>query len=64
MYSDTGVHMLVPLKDSLQSFEIQVKQSVDCLAGLLNNDDTMLDLLLTEQAAAEKSGSKVDFDRQ
>ena len=64
VYSDTGVHLLVPLKDSLQSFEIQVKQSVECLATLLNNDDAMLDLLLTEQAAAEKRGSQVDFERQ
>lgn len=64
VYSDTGVHLLVPLKDSLQAFEIQVKQSVDCLASLLNNDDTMLDLLLTEQAEAEKSGLEVDYDRQ
>lgn len=64
LYSDTGVHQLVPLKDSLQSFEIQVRQSVDCLAGLLNDDETMLDMLLTEQAAAQKSGSSVDFKRQ
>lgn len=64
VYSDTGVHLLVPLKDSLQAFEIQVRQSVDCLASLLNNDETMLDLLLTEQAAAEQTGSEVDFERQ
>ena len=64
LYSDTGVHQLVPLKDSLQSFEIQVRQSVDCLASLLNDDETMLELLLTEQAAAIKSGSLVDYKRQ
>lgn len=64
IYSDTGVHQLVPLKDSLQSFEIQVRQSVDCLASLLNDDNMMLDLLLTEQAAADKSGKDVDFERQ
>lgn len=65
VYSDTaGVHQLVPIKDSLQSFEIQVKQSVDTLASLLNNDDMMLDLLLTEQAVADKSGGSVDFERQ
>jgi len=63
LYSDTGVHQLVPLKDSLQSFEIQVKQSVDCLADLLNDDETMLDMLLKEQAAAKISGSVVDFKR-
>ena len=64
VYSDTGVHELVPLQDSLYSFEIQVKQSVDCLASLLNNDETMLDLLLTEQAAADKTGSIVAHERQ
>ena len=64
LYSDTGVHQLVPLKDSLQSFEIQVRQSVDCLASLLNNDETMLDMLLTEQAAAKKNRSLVDHKRQ
>jgi hypothetical protein len=63
VYSDTGVHQLVPLKDSLQSFEIQVKQSLDCLTGLLNNDDEMLSLLLTEQAAASKAGSQIEFAR-
>lgn len=64
VYSDTGVHALVPLQDSLRSFEIQVRQSVDCLTSLLNNDETMLDLLVTEQAAASESGSEVDFSRQ
>jgi magnesium transporter len=63
VYSDTGVHQLVPLKDSLQSFEIQVKQSLDCLTGLLNSDDDMLDLLLTEQAEAELTGGQVDYSR-
>jgi magnesium transporter len=63
VYSDTGVHQLVPLKDALQSFEIQVKQSLDCLTELLNNDESMLDLLLTEQAEAAKTGGQVDYMR-
>lgn len=63
VYSDTGVHQLVPLKDSLQSFEIQVKQALDCLTELLNNDQDMLDLLLTEQADAARTGKPVDFLR-
>ena len=63
VYSDTGVHQLVPLKDSLQSFEIQVKQSLECLTHLLNNDDEMLELLLTEQEEAHKSGETVAFSR-
>ena len=63
IYSDTGVHLLVPLKDSLKSFDIQVKQSLDCVTELLNNDDEMLDLLLTEQASAHKTGGQVEFAR-
>ena len=63
VYSEIGVHQLVPLKETLQSFEIQVKQSVDCLASLLDNDDAMLDLLLSEQKVAQKAGREVDFIR-
>jgi magnesium transporter len=63
VYSDTGVHQLVPLKDSLQSYEMQVKQSLECLTGLLNNDSEMLALLLTEKADASKRGGKVEFAR-
>lgn len=60
---DTGVHQLGPLKDALQSFDIQVRQSQECLEDLLNNDDEMLDLLLTERQAADQSGRPVDFER-
>jgi magnesium transporter len=63
VYSDTGVHQLVPLKDSLQSFEISVKQNLECLTELLNNDQEMLDILLTEQAAAKAAGTTIDFSR-
>jgi hypothetical protein len=63
VFSDAGVHQLVPLKDSLQSFELQVKQSLECLTSLLNDDDLMLDLLLTEQAEAHKRGEEVAFER-
>jgi magnesium transporter len=60
---DTGVHQLGPLKDALQSFDLQVRQSQECLEDLLNNDDEMLDLLLTERQAADRSGRPVDFER-
>ena len=60
---DAGVHQLVPLKDALQSFEIQVKQSQECLEDLLNHDDEMLALLLTEQNAADQTGGSVEFAR-
>ena len=35
VYSDTGVHQLVPLKDSLQSFEMHVKQCLECLVSII-----------------------------
>jgi Mg2+ and Co2+ transporter CorA len=63
VYSDTGVHQLVPLKDSLQSFEMDVKQCLDCLTHLLADDHEMLALLLTEQANAKETGQIVAFDR-
>lgn len=63
VFSDSGVHQLVPLKDSLQSFELQVKQSLECLTSILNDDEIMLDLLLTEQADARSQGVEVAFER-
>jgi hypothetical protein len=63
VYSDSGVHQLVPLKDSLQSFELQVKQALQCLTDLLEDDEQMLSLLLTEQAQAIATGVAVNFAR-
>lgn len=63
VFSDAGVHQLVPIKDSLQSFEIHVKQSLECLTTLLNNDEDMLRLLLTERKQAEARGEQVSHDR-
>jgi Mg2+ and Co2+ transporter CorA len=63
VYSDTGVHQLVPLKDSLQAFEIQVRQCLDCLTAILNDDEQMLNLLLSEHAQAKKAGKQVEFSR-
>ena len=63
VFSDSGVHQLVPIKDSLQSFEIHVKQSLECLTNLLSNDDDMLELLLTEQAEADTKGEVLSHER-
>jgi hypothetical protein len=60
---DAVVHQLAPLKDALQSFEIEVRQSHECLEDLLNHDDEMLALLLTEQNAADETGNEVEFSR-
>ena len=43
------VHQMAPLIEQLKSFEIFVTQAHDCLMGLINDDDAMLELLLTEQ---------------
>jgi hypothetical protein len=55
-FTDAGVHPLVPIKDSLQSLKIHVKQSLECLTTLLNNNGDMLWLLLTEQRQVEPIG--------
>jgi hypothetical protein len=63
VFSDAGDYQLVPLKDFLQSFELQVLQSLQCLTSLLDNHELMLDLLLTEQSDARQKGTEVDFER-
>jgi hypothetical protein len=63
VFSESGVHQLVPLKDALQGFELQLTQSLDCLTSILNDDKLMLDLLLTEQAEARSQGVQVEFSR-
>jgi Mg2+ and Co2+ transporter CorA len=63
VFSDQGVHQLVPLKDALQSFELQVKKALTCLEGLLNDDEEMLNLLVTEQATSRETGVPVDLER-
>jgi magnesium transporter len=63
VFSEIGVHQLVPLKDSLQGFELQVNQCLECLTHLLNNDEDMLALLITEQEIAKREGTMVEFDR-
>ena len=46
------VHQMAPLIEQLKSFEIFVTQAHDCLMGLINDDEAMLELLLTEQEGA------------
>jgi EF-hand domain pair len=63
VFSDSGVHLLVPLKDSLQGFEMHVKQCLECLTELLNNEDDLLSLLITEHEIAHQRGLHVDKSR-
>jgi len=57
------VHHLIPLKDTLQELEIEVKQSLKCLTDFLNDDQELLSLLLTETAAANQRGVPLDISR-
>ena len=60
MHAEHNMHRLVPLKDSLQSFEGDINGAIKCLEDLLDNDDDMVDLLLTEKFTASKQGNSVD----
>jgi len=63
LLTDDDYTSLVPLKNAIQSFEMKVRKSLDCLTELLNDDEEMLALLLTEQAEAQRTGKQVDFSR-
>eukprot|EP00536_Pseudo-nitzschia_multiseries_P007428 jgi/Psemu1/287114/fgenesh1_pg.175_\ len=57
------IHQMAPLKEQLQSFEIFVTQAYECVTELLNDDEAMLQLLLTEKEEARQSNTTVDFQR-
>eukprot|EP00573_Skeletonema_grethae_P000237 CAMPEP_0201686606 /NCGR_PEP_ID=MMETSP0578-20130828/987_1 /ASSEMBLY_ACC=CAM_ASM_000663 /TAXON_ID=267565 /ORGANISM="Skeletonema grethea, Strain CCMP 1804" /LENGTH=524 /DNA_ID=CAMNT_0048170677 /DNA_START=20 /DNA_END=1594 /DNA_ORIENTATION=- len=52
-FSPSGLHKLVPVKDSLQRFEMNCKGALNCITDLLSNDEDMISLLLTEKANAK-----------
>ncbi|OEU20653.1 hypothetical protein FRACYDRAFT_180192 [Fragilariopsis cylindrus CCMP1102] len=63
-FSDANLlHQMAPLKEQLQSFEVYVTQAYDCLTQILNDDEVMLQLLLTEQGEACTANVPVDFER-
>lgn len=61
--SVSSVHRLVPIKDSLQKFEMRVDSGLTCLTHLLQNDDDMLGLLLAENLKAEGRGEALEVRR-
>jgi magnesium transporter len=63
MYAASGVHRLVPVKDSLQDFEMQVKSALKCLTDLLEDDQDMLGMLLTEKMEARQIGTQIEHMR-
>ena len=54
------MHRLIPVKDSLQQFELTVKSHLACLDELLRNDDDMVGILLSERERAGAKGGTVD----
>ncbi|KAL7551553.1 hypothetical protein ACHAWF_014743 [Thalassiosira exigua] len=62
VFSTSGVQHLVPLKDSLQQFEMVVSQCLECLQNMLKNDEDMLGLLLTKRAEADNNGKELSQD--
>ena len=61
-FSPSGLHKLVPVKDSLQHFEMNVKGALHCITELLENDDDMIGLLLSEKAVARSENREVPHE--
>lgn len=61
-YSPSGLNKLLPVKDSLQHFEMNVKGAHRCIAELLSNDEDMLGLLLTERAVCMQSKTDLPME--
>lgn len=57
---EAEVRRIAPLKDSLRSFELHVSQNLNALKELMEDDELMMGLLLTEQAAAKKRMEIID----
>lgn len=57
--SASSLHKLVPLKDSLQHFEMNVKGALRCLKDLLDSDEDMLNLMLTEKYEAKQRNEEL-----
>jgi len=58
--AESGLHRVVILKDSLSSFELEVNDLVTLLSELINNDEDMLDIMITERSEAERKGAALD----
>tara|TARA_B110000305_G_C19299693_1_gene568513 strand:+ start:334 stop:1062 length:729 start_codon:yes stop_codon:yes gene_type:complete len=54
------LHRLVPLKDSLQSFEMKVSESIECVVELLQSEEDMLGLMLSEQEKCKRLNQPID----
>ena len=61
-FSPSGLHKLVPAKDSLQHFEMNVKGALHCLTSLLESDEDMIDLQLTAKSNAKKENRTLPLE--
>jgi len=52
----------MPIKDSLQEFEMNIKSVLSCLKQLLESDEDLLALLLTEKALAKEKGTALNHN--
>lgn len=58
--AEISMHQLIPLKDGLEQFNMEVDGARRCVTDLLNNDDDMLALLLTERHYASQNNKPLD----
>jgi Mg2+ and Co2+ transporter CorA len=59
----SGVHRLVPIKNSLQEFELNIQSALDGITRLLDDDDDMIGLLLTERYEAQQLNQILEMNR-
>ena len=62
MYVASGVHRLVPVKDSLQKFALNLRSAFDGITRLLADDEDMLGLLLTERLEVNHRNKTIQLD--
>jgi len=61
-FSPSGLHKLVPVKDSLQHFEMNVKGALNCVTDLLDNDEDMINLQLTAKQRAGENNETLPME--
>ena len=63
MYAASGVHRLVPIKNSLQEFELHIKSALEGITQLLEDDEDMIGLLLSERYEASQNNKILEINR-
>ena len=63
MYTTSSVNRLVPIKNSLQEFELNIQSALNGITTLLNDDDDMIGLLLSERFEASLKKEILEINR-